>query len=192
MNQEEQFNREVEEENGQIPSSEEAENHGQDSEEASAETELTAEQQRISELEKLLEESNQRLMRVQADYDNFRRRTREEQAASLKYKSMSLIEQLLPAMDNFERALQFESDNEQTSNLLAGMNMVYRQIQEACKNEGLEQIETIGQLFDPHLHQAVMQVEDESFEKNTVVEELQKGYRLKDRVVRPAMVKVNA
>ncbi|MFC0188128.1 nucleotide exchange factor GrpE [Fictibacillus aquaticus] len=191
MKHEDQINQQTEEEVSNLDTESddsvefEAENSG-------FEPEVTAEEARIAELEKQLEESSQRLLRVQADYDNFRRRTREEQAASLKYKSMSLIEQLLPALDNFERALQFESDNEQTANLLSGMSMVYRQIQEACKNEGLEQIDTIGQTFDPNLHQAVMQVEDESFEKNTVVEELQKGYRLKDRVVRPAMVKVNA
>jgi molecular chaperone GrpE len=154
--------------------------------------EHTEEQERIQELEAKLEEVNQRNLRLQADYDNFRRRTREEQSASLKYKSQSLLEQLLPALDSFERALKTEATDEQAITLMHGMEMVYRQLIEALKQEGLTEIPTVGEEFDPNLHQAVMQVEDRDFDSNTVVEELQKGYMLKDRVIRPAMVKVNA
>jgi molecular chaperone GrpE len=159
---------------------------------SSNEETLNEEQQRISELEAKLEEASQKNLRLQADYDNFRRRTREEQAASLKYKSQSLLEQLLPALDNFERALKTEATNDQAKTLIQGMEMVYRQLSDALKQEGLTEIPTVGQTFDPNLHQAVMQVEDSEFESNTVIEELQKGYMLKDRVIRPAMVKVNA
>ncbi|MEC4587403.1 nucleotide exchange factor GrpE, partial [Bacillus safensis] len=84
-----------------------------------------------------------------------------------------------------------DPDNEQTKSLLEGMQMVYRQLVEALKNEGVEPIEAVGKEFDPNLHQAVMQVEDENYDSNIVVEELQKGYKLKDRVIRPSMVKVN-
>lgn len=159
---------------------------------SSNEETLNEEQQRISELEAKLEEASQKNLRLQADYDNFRRRTREEQAASLKYKSQSLLEQLLPALDNFERALKTEATNDQAKTLIQGMEMVYRQLSDALKQEGLTEIPSVGQTFDPNLHQAVMQVEDSEFESNTVIEELQKGYMLKDRVIRPAMVKVNA
>jgi molecular chaperone GrpE len=154
--------------------------------------ELTEEKQRIEELELKLEEMSQKNLRLQADYDNFRRRTREEQAASLKYKSQSLLEQLLPALDNFERALKTEAVNEQAKTLIQGMEMVYRQLSDALKQEGLTEIPAVGEKFDPNLHQAVMQVEDSEYESNTIIEELQKGYMLKDRVIRPAMVKVNA
>lgn len=75
--------------------------------------------------------------------------------------------------------------------LLDGLSMVYRQLKDALVSQGVEEIETVGKPFDPNLHQAVMQVEDDEMESNTVVEELQKGYVLKDRVIRPAMVKVN-
>ncbi|ANX12966.1 nucleotide exchange factor GrpE [Fictibacillus arsenicus] len=160
--------------------------------EESVEEILTEEQQRIQELELKLEEASQKNLRLQADYDNFRRRTREEQAASLKYKSQSLLEQLLPALDNFERALKTEATNEQTQTLIQGMEMVYRQLADALKQEGLTEVPTVGEKFDPNMHQAVMQVEDSEYESNTVIEELQKGYMLKDRVIRPAMVKVNA
>jgi molecular chaperone GrpE len=160
--------------------------------EESVEETLTEEQQRIQELESKLEEASQKNLRLQADYDNFRRRTRDEQAASLKYKSQSLLEQLLPALDNFERALKTEATNEQAKTLIQGMEMVYRQLADALKQEGLTEVPTVGEKFDPNMHQAVMQVEDSEFESNTVIEELQKGYMLKDRVIRPAMVKVNA
>jgi molecular chaperone GrpE len=160
--------------------------------EESVEETLTEEQQRIQELELKLEEASQKNLRLQADYDNFRRRTREEQTASLKYKSQSLLEQLLPALDNFERALKTEATTEQAKTLIQGMEMVYRQLADALKQEGLTEVPSVGEKFDPNLHQAVMQVEDSEYESNTVIEELQKGYMLKDRVIRPAMVKVNA
>ncbi|MEK4564503.1 nucleotide exchange factor GrpE [Alkalihalobacillus sp. FSL R5-0424] len=135
---------------------------------------------------------NNRLLRVQADYDNFRRRSREEKEAAAKYRAQGFIEELLPALDNFERALSVKPEGEEAKSLAQGLNMVYNQLQEALKKEGVTAIETVGQPFDPHLHQAVMQVEEEGFESNQVVEELQKGYKLKDRVLRPSMVKVNA
>jgi molecular chaperone GrpE len=84
-----------------------------------------------------------------------------------------------------------EADNEQTKVLLQGMDMVYRSLVEALKKEGVEPIEAVGKEFDPHLHQAVMQGEDETFGANIVTDEFQKGYLLKDRVIRPSMVKVN-
>ncbi|WP_066156181.1 nucleotide exchange factor GrpE [Halalkalibacter krulwichiae] len=158
------------------------------SEEAEQTEELSTEESHQAEVTEL----NNRLLRVQADYDNFRRRSREEKESAAKYRSQTVIEALLPVIDNFERALLVKPETEEAKALLQGMEMVYRQFQEALKSEGVEVIETVGQTFDPHLHQAVMQVEEEGFESNQIVEELQKGYKLKDRVVRPSMVKVNA
>ncbi|MCM3442065.1 nucleotide exchange factor GrpE [Metabacillus halosaccharovorans] len=145
----------------------------------------------IAELQAKLDETENKMLRNQADFDNFRRRTRLDQEAAQKYRAQSIVSDILPALDNFERALQIEANNEQTKSLLQGMNMVYNQLVQALQNEGVETIKSVGEPFDPHLHQAVMQVEDDNFESNTVVEELQKGYKLKDRVIRPAMVKVN-
>ncbi len=147
--------------------------------------------QQIAELQAKLDETENKMLRAQADFDNFRRRSRLDQEAAQKYRAQSLATEILPALDNFERALQIEADNEQTKSLLQGMNMVYNQLVQALQNEGVEAIKTVGEQFDPHLHQAVMQVEDGNYESNTVVDELQKGYKLKDRVIRPAMVKVN-
>ncbi|WP_342461812.1 nucleotide exchange factor GrpE [Bacillus sp. FSL R5-0286] len=153
--------------------------------------EQSAYQEKIDELQQLLDEKENKILRVQADFENYKRRARTEVETVQKYRSQHVVSDLLPALDNFERALGIDPDNEQTKSLLEGMQMVYRQLVEALKNEGVEPIEAVGKEFDPNLHQAVMQVEDENYDSNIVVEELQKGYKLKDRVIRPSMVKVN-
>jgi molecular chaperone GrpE len=147
--------------------------------------------QEIELLKGKLEEAENRYLRLQADFDNFRRRTRLDLEASQKYRAQKLITDLLPAIDNFERAMKIEADNEQTKTLLQGVDMVYRSLLDALKNEGVEPIESVGKEFNPHQHQAVMQGEDENYGSNVVTDEFQKGYMLKDRVIRPAMVKVN-
>ncbi|WP_430008429.1 nucleotide exchange factor GrpE [Metabacillus idriensis] len=160
-------------------------------EQAQESDELTAAKAKIDELEAKLSETENRMYRVQADLDNFRRRSRLDLEAAQKYRSQNLITEILPALDNFERALKIDTDDEKTQSLLQGMDMVYRQLVQALQNEGIEAIQAEGQPFDPHLHQAVMQVEDDQYESNVVIEEFQKGYKLKDRIIRPAMVKVN-
>jgi molecular chaperone GrpE len=145
----------------------------------------------IQQLENEKEELKTRLLRLQADYDNFRRRTREESTAAAKYRSQNLAERLLPVIDNFERALDVETASEETKSVLQGIEMLQRQLKDALQKENIEEIEALGQLFDPECHQAVMQVDHEDYDSNTVVEVLQKGYKLNDRVIRPAMVKVN-
>lgn len=146
---------------------------------------------KTKELEEQLEEKENRYLRLLADFDNFRRRSKLDLEAAEKYRAQHLITNLLPAIDNFERAMQIEPDNEQTKALLEGVGMVYRSIIDALKTEGAEQVEAIGSEFDPNLHQAVMQAEEEGKEENIVLEEFQKGYILKDRVIRPSMVKVS-
>lgn len=156
------------------------------------ETSATEElEKKIASLEAELEEKENRYLRLQADFENSRRRARLDYEAAQKYRAQSLISDLLPVLDNFERALNVETDNEQTKSLLQGMEMIHRTLLDALKKEGVESIESQGKEFDPHFHQAVMQVEEEGVGSNIVVEEFQKGYVLKDRVIRPAMVKVN-
>jgi len=164
--------------------------------EADQEKEDTAEEESSlnEKNEKLLKEKEElfeKFLRLQAEYDNYRKRTQREKSADLKYKSQALVTEILPVIDNFERALQTESDDEAVKPFVEGMEMIYRQLQSVLEKEGVEVIETIGESFDPNIHQAVMQVEDDQYESNVVVEEVQKGYLLKDRVIRPAMVKVN-
>lgn len=166
----------------------------EEAEQAPEETEvdeLKSAEAKIAELEAKIEEMDNRYLRLQADFDNSRRRAKLDMEAAQKYRVQSLATNLLQALDNFERAMKVEADNEQTKSLLQGMDMIYNGIIDALKNEGVEAVESVGKEFDPHLHQAVMQVQDENFDSNIVVEEFQKGYMLKDRVIRPAMVKVN-
>ncbi|MGE6375428.1 nucleotide exchange factor GrpE [Peribacillus muralis] len=153
--------------------------------------ELQLAQEKIAELQAKIEEMDNRYLRLQADFDNSRRRAKLDMEAAQKYRVQSIAGDLVEALDNFERATKIEAENEQTKSLLSGMEMVYKAITDALAKEGIEPISSVGEEFDPRLHQAVMQVQDENFGSNIVVEEFQKGYLLKDRVIRPAMVKVN-
>lgn len=150
-------------------------------------------EQLIQENELLLGENeklSERLLRVQAEFDNYRKRTEKERIAERKYQAQELAIELLPTIDNFERALQTEV-TEENKGFHEGIQMVYNQFIEALKSQGIETIDVLEKEFDPNLHHAVMQVEDETVQSNIVTEELQKGFMLKDKVIRPAMVKVN-
>jgi molecular chaperone GrpE len=161
--------------------------------EASAEEEApTPEQLKVKELENELAEAGSRYLRLQADYDNFRRRTREEKSQERKLRAQDLVQDLLPVLDNFKRALEIETTNDETQSLKQGLEMVYRQFFDALKKEGVEEVEALNQPFDPNLHQAVMQEDTEGVEPNTVVAVFQSGYSLNGRVIRPAMVKVSS
>lgn len=142
-------------------------------------------------LKKQLEESEDRYLRLRADFDNMRRRHQIELESIQKYRAQSLLTQLLPVIDNFERALQVEVVSEDAKSLYKGIEMVYKTLVEATKQEGLEVIPAEGVAFDPNVHQAVMQESDPDKESGIVLKELQKGYKLKDRVIRPSMVSVN-
>lgn len=147
-----------------------------------------------AELEKLraeAEEHKQRLLRTQADFDNFRRRTLKEKEELGKYASAKLITELLPVIDNFERALSTTAENADLSSYAKGVEMIFRQLEGILKTEGLTAMEPVGTPFNPEFHQAIMQVESDEYEEGTVVEVVQKGYLLKDKVLRPAMVKVS-
>lgn len=144
---------------------------------------LTAERARYEELQ-------QRNLRLQADYDNFRRRTQKEKEDQAKYAASSLLEKLLPVIDNLERAIDSAKQTSNIEMLTQGIDMVYRQMMEALKEEGAAPIEAVGTPFDPHFHQAVMQEPSDQYESGIIMEEFQKGYMLKDKVIRPSMVKV--
>lgn len=148
-------------------------------------------ERQLEEQRKLADEHYQRFMRTQADFDNFRRRSRLEKEELAKYASGKLIEDLLPIVDNFDRALAAAKESNDYEALQKGLDMIYRQFDQVLAQEGLERIESVGQPFNPDVHQAVMQVETEEYEEGIVVEELQKGYKLKDKVLRVAMVKVS-
>ncbi|WP_433939018.1 nucleotide exchange factor GrpE [Paenibacillus lautus] len=158
------------------------------------ETESADEAAGSAELEKLqaeLQEQQQRTLRVQADFDNFRRRTQKEKEDLGKYASSKLITELLPVIDNFERALQASEENPEFESFSKGVSMIFRQLESVLATEGLSAMKSVGEPFNPEYHQAIMQVESDEYEEGIVVEEVQKGYMLKDKVLRPAMVKVS-
>lgn len=155
---------------------------------------LTAEELKDAEIEELktkLQEEENRRLRVLADLDNARRRATLDKEALQKYRSQEVLTNLVPVLDNFERGLSVKAESEDAKSLLTGMEMVFRSLEEALKSSGLTEIEAAGIEFDPNYHQAVMTDSDENFPSGSVLEVLQKGYTLKDRVLRPAMVKVN-
>ena len=155
--------------------------------EESAETQ----EQAVDETEKLkaeIEEKKNQYLRLQADFENFRRRTRQEKEELGNVVTQTILKDMLPLLDNFERALA--SDNKDSEGFHKGVEMIYNQFAEALKKNGLEYIETEGKKFDPNFHQAVMRVQNPELEDETIAAELQKGYIVKGRVVRPSMVQV--
>ncbi|MFB0846756.1 nucleotide exchange factor GrpE [Paenibacillus oleatilyticus] len=146
----------------------------------------------VEELKKQAEDNHQRFLRAQADFDNFRRRTQKEKEEFAKYASFKLIEQLLPVVDNFDRALAASKGSSDYEALAKGIDMIFRQLEQVLTSEGLQKMEAVGQPFNPEHHQAIMQVESDEYEEGIVVEEVQAGYLLKDKVIRPAMVKVSS
>lgn len=129
--------------------------------------------------------------KVFADMENVKRRMQNEHANNLKFMAQGIVEQMLPIVDNFERSLAVENPSEEVKGFLKGYEMIYKQIVTLLENQGVKVIETKDKEFDPNFHQAVMTVSDENYKPGMVVEELQKGYMLKDRVIRASLVKVS-
>lgn len=159
--------------------------------EEAVETEADPRDTRIAELEEELEQKEDKYLRLLSDFENFKRRSAAEIQASEKYRSQKLMVELLPVLDNFGRAFDAEVTSEDAIALKKGMEMISRSFRSALEKEGLEEIEAEGKEFDPNFHHAVMQGQDDSQPSNIILEELQKGYMLKDRILRPSMVKVN-
>lgn len=149
-------------------------------------------QEKVEKLEEELKQSEDKYLRLYAEFENFKRRKNKEIETNNVYKSQKVITEILPSLDNLERALQVESDNEEIKSLLKGVEMVYEGLLNVLKSEGVELIETENAQFDPNYHHAVMQEEDSEKESGAILDTFQKGYKLKDRVIRPAMVKVNS
>ncbi|MDQ0493144.1 nucleotide exchange factor GrpE [Paenibacillus brasilensis] len=182
------------EEKQQNVSTEEASETIQEQEEPVNEAAALEAQEEDTEVVKLraeAEEHQQRFLRAQADFDNFRRRTLKEKEELAKYASMKLVTELVPVLDNFERALATAQQGAETESFAKGVEMIFRQFEGVLQAEGVTAMNSVGQPFNPDFHQAIMQVESEEHEEGIVVEEVQKGYMLKDKVLRPAMVKVS-
>ena len=144
----------------------------------------------LKEAEAKLAEASDRMKRQLAEFDNYRKRTDKEKAASFDMGARSVVEKLLPVVDSFERGLSGLSEEQKTEPFAAGMDLVYKQLKKLLDDLGVEPIEAVGKPFDANLHNAVMHVEDEALPENTVAEEFQKGYTYRGSVIRYSMVKV--
>ena len=159
-------------------------------EETVEETEVTADD-KIAELEAKVKEWEDKYMRLYAEYDNFQKRSKREKDARYADAVVDTIGEILPVADNLDRALATEVDTEEAVKILEGVQLVKKQMDEILQKLEVSEIPTVGEEFDPNVHNAVMHVEDETVTDNTVVEEFIKGYRYKnDRVIRHSMVKV--
>lgn len=141
-------------------------------------------------LEELKNEFDNRYKRLQADFDNFRRRTNQEKEQLSGFVKGNVLADLLPVLDNFERAVQSPAEGD-AKTFLDGFVMIHKNLMATLQKHGLAPIEAVGQPFDPNLHQAIMRVETDEYPEDTVVEVLQTGYTVDGRCIRPAMVKVS-
>ncbi|MDY4022919.1 MULTISPECIES: nucleotide exchange factor GrpE [Staphylococcus] len=160
-------------------------------EESSEETAVDPKDEEIQQLQLKANENEEKYLRLYAEFENYKRRIQKENETNKTYQSQRVLTDILPTIDNIERALQIEGDDESFKSLQKGVQMVHESLLRALKDNGLEEIETKGQAFDPNFHQAVVQDDNPDFKSGDITQELQKGYKLKDRVLRPSMVKVN-
>ena len=137
-----------------------------------------------------IEELNDRLKRQMAEFENFRKRSEKEKSQMFDMGAKTIVEKILPVIDNFERGLAAVPDDKKDDPFITGMDKVYKQMLTELDAAGVKPIECVGQEFDPDFHNAVMQVENDELESGTVAQELQKGYMYKDSVVRHSMVSV--
>jgi len=146
----------------------------------------------IDTLRQTVEETQSSYLRVLADFDNYRKRQRDETSRLTDLAREQLILKLLPIIDNFERTLAAAEAEHSYESLVEGVTLTLKSIREMLEREGLQPIEAVGQEFNPELHEALVRVETDEYADNTVVEELEKGYTLNGKVIRPARVKVAA
>lgn len=160
-------------------------------EEKSEEEKVDPKDEKIRDLESQVNQWKTDYYKVFADMENLKKRLKTEHENQLKYAMQSFIEELLPVIDNYERSLAVEPESEEAKSILKGNKMILTQMMNILGKNGVTVIEAQGKEFDPNLHQAVMQDDNPDFGPNIVTEELQKGYMLKDRVIRATLVKVN-
>ena len=153
-------------------------------------TEITAEQEMVR-MQRELEEANDMMLRLAAELDNYKKRVAKERESLIRYAVQGIVQELLPILDNFERAIGSANESKSFDSFLEGVRMIFEQMYDTLERKGVSRIDAVGKTFDPTVHEAVMQVTSEEHPENVVVEEFQKGYMLHDRVIRPSMVAVS-
>ena len=147
--------------------------------------------ERIEETEKASEKNYDLYLRSQAESENIKKRFQKEKEGLIKFANDSLIKQLLPVVDSLEKALQHSEENASADAIREGIELTIKELMITLKNAGVEQVQSVGQPFDPNFHEAIFEKEDDGVEPGTVMEELQKGYLLNQRLLRPSMVAVS-
>mgnify|MGYP003533714091 FL=1 len=171
--------------------SEEKDSEEKDSEEKDSKDKgLFGKKKKKDKKDEQIEDLNDRLRRQMAEFDNFRKRSEKEKSQMFDMGARSIIEKVLPVVDNFERGLAAVPEDQKDDAFVTGMDKVYKQLMTEFDSIGVQPIEALGQEFNPDLHNAVMQVESDEYEPGVVAQELQKGYMYKDTVVRHSMVAV--
>ena len=166
------------------------ENLTEEKETAAPETEVTEEVSPLEEAQKLADEFKDKFLRVSAEYENFRKRTQKEKESLYADGKAACAQSFLPLADNMDRAMEAAKAENPESPIVKGMEMIFRQFEDILKSLSIEEIPSVGQEFDPEVHNAVMHIEDDGAEANIIVEEFQKGYKMGDKVLRHSMVKV--
>lgn len=147
--------------------------------------------QQLKEKENELTEYVDTLQRLQAEFENFRKRIVKEQNRFIYIANKDLIKKLLPIIDNFERAISSKKNKDEVKKIIDGISIIYNEFGQILKKEGVKELYPKGEMFDPRYHDAIMHVESDKYEEGTVLEVLQKGYLLNDNLLRPATVKIS-
>ncbi len=160
------------------------------SEEEEQPAQLEILKERLAETEKQNKELEERLLRLAAEFDNFKKRVVKEQNQIIKSASQNLISKLLESLDNFSRAIESAKNSSDLKSFQSGVELIYSQLADILSKEGLEEIKALGERFDPHLHEAVLQIESDQPE-GSIVDEISKGYKLNGKVIRHSKVVVS-
>ena len=179
----------VEEAEEAAPEEEKAEEANEEAKESAEESKEEPEKDEEAEKKAAEEQESERYMRLMAEFQNYKRRAAKEKTDTLQYANEKIVAEILPVLDNFERALTTETDD--LEGYAKGMQLIFEQLYKALENAGLEEIKALDEDFDPNVHNAVMTDNIEDKDDGKITKVLQKGYKLRDKVVRPSMVAVN-
>lgn len=182
-------NAEIENTDSQEESIVEKQDEGKEVTEAAKE-ENQEQQDEYALLKTQYDELNNNFIRLAADFDNYRKRQAQEREALLKYGAQECMKKIIEVVDNFDRAMQSVDKIEDIAKMKESFFVLNKQLMDSLTKLGLEQIKAVGEKFDPNMHEAVMQTQTDEYEEDTIIKELQKGYKLGDKVLRPAMVDV--
>jgi molecular chaperone GrpE len=160
-------------------------------EEMSNEEEMNLMQKELNEAEVQTQVAIDKMMRLAADFDNYKKRNAKEYENIRKYAAENIIKELIPIVDNFERAIESATESKDFNSFIEGVKLILNQMLNLLDKEGVTRIKAVGEVFDPNVHEAVMHIASDEYPENVIIQELQKGYILRDKLVRPSMVAVS-